>query len=217
MKYATVAVLVSLAVLSTSVAAFDWSSTAESSHQHNWVTPKMGSRIDHQNDLAKRSMLERRAKLGLYIPKAGSTPDTSTPGLLGSILGFAYGLQYDSKKPGQCYDSLESTIEEIEGILEILAQIYNPSNWAQLAIGFQNWILLGTSVYSYCDMQKFFNTVTAIFTAEGGSTLAARLAGGFIFELPIYIAQFTDATQSDFMKFNALGKIFQLTFNYSIN
>ena len=46
-KYSTVAVLVSLAVLSTSVAAWDWTSTAESAHQHNWNVPNMGLRIDH--------------------------------------------------------------------------------------------------------------------------------------------------------------------------
>lgn len=110
MKFATTAVLVSLAVLTSSVAAIDWTSTSESAHQHNWAMPKMGSRIDHQFELAQKNMMERRSKLGLYMPKAGSTPDTSMPGLLGSILGFAYGLQYDVKKPGTCYTSLEATI-----------------------------------------------------------------------------------------------------------
>jgi hypothetical protein len=66
-------------------------------------------------------------------------------------------------------------------------------------------------------VQKFFNTVTALFTGEGSSTLAARLAGGFIFELPNYINQFTSAGGSDFMLGNAVGKISQLVFNYSIN
>lgn len=86
-----------------------------------------------------------------------------------------------------------------------------------MAMGVQNWIQMGTAVYSYCDVQKFFNTVTALFTAEGGSTLVARLAGGFIFELPLFIADFTDETKTEFIRFNALGKMFQLTFNYSIN
>lgn len=76
-----------------------------------------------------------------------------------------------------------------------------------MGLGIQSWIQLSTSVYANCDAQKFFNTVTALITGEGSSTLAARLAGGFIFELPQYIAQFTDATQSDFMRYNALGKI----------
>jgi hypothetical protein len=76
---------------------------------------------------------------------------------------------------------------------------------------------MSTAVYSYCDVQKFFNTVTALFTAEGSSTLGARVAGGFIFELPTYLTQFTDTTQSDFMRFQALGKISQIVFNYSIN
>lgn len=111
MKHATVAVLVSLAVIS-SVSAFDidWSSTAESAHQHNWVQPNYGNRIDHQFELAQRKMLDRRQKLGLYIPKASTTADTSMMGILGQILGFAYGLQYDPKSPGTCYTSLESTV-----------------------------------------------------------------------------------------------------------
>jgi hypothetical protein len=54
-------------------------------------------------------MLEGRAKMGLYIPKASTTVDTSIPGMLGQLLGFAYGLQYDPKKPGKCYTSIEAT------------------------------------------------------------------------------------------------------------
>lgn len=120
-KLASTAVLVSLAVLTTSVQAWDWSSTAESAHQHNYATPKMGSRIDHQFELAQKSMYERRAKLGLYIPKAGSSPDESMTGILGYTLGFAYGLQYDPKTPGICYTSLESTVLELGTIVDLLS------------------------------------------------------------------------------------------------
>ena len=137
-------------------------------------------------------MLERRAKYGLWLPKAGNKPDTDLNGLLGTLLGFSYGLQYDPKKPGICYSSIEDTALEMENILVLLEKIYIPSKWADMVLGFQNWIQLSTGVYANCDTQKFFNTVTALFTGEGSSTLAARLAGGFIFELPNYIVQLSD-------------------------
>jgi hypothetical protein len=86
-----------------------------------------------------------------------------------------------------------------------------------MIMGVQNWIQLSTGVYANCDAQKFFNTVTALITGEGSSTLAARLAGGFIFELPSYIDQFTNDSNTQFTKWNAVGKICQLVFNYSIN
>lgn len=46
-KHSTVAVLLTLAVIVSAASAFDWSSTAESAHQHNWQLPNMGSRIQH--------------------------------------------------------------------------------------------------------------------------------------------------------------------------
>lgn len=216
-KYSTIAVLVSLAVLTSSAAAFDWTSTTESAHQHKWNVPNMGLRIDHQFELARNSMMERRAKYGLYIPKASMTADFDLNGLLGTMLGFSYGLQYDPKKPGICYQSIESTALEMDNILAALEKIYIPSRWADMVLGFQNWIQLSTGVYANCDTQKLFNTVTALFTGEGTSTLMARLGGGFIFELPGYLEDLTNMSGSDFKRGNAFGKIVQLAFNYSIN
>ena len=125
-KYSSAAVLVSLAFLTSTVSAFDWLSTAESAHIHTWDVPNMGSRVDHQFEVAQRSMLERRAKYGLYIPKATTSVDENLPGILGMTLGFAYGLQYDAKTPGICYTSLESTLTEVDTLLSLLASIYRP-------------------------------------------------------------------------------------------
>lgn len=162
-------------------------------------------------------MLDRRMKLGLAIPKASTTADTSIAGLLGKALGFAYGLQYNPQKPGKCYTSIEDIALELDSLLSLLEQFYMPSLWADTFLSLQNWVQLSTSLYSNCDAQKFFNTITALFTGEGASTLVARLAGGFIFELPNYISQYINEGSNDFALGNAIGKIFQLTFNYSIN
>lgn len=101
--------------------------------------------------------------------------------------------------------------------MDLLAQIYIPSKWADMMMGVQDWVKMSTAVYANCDIQKFFNTMTAVITGEGSSTMAARLAGGFIMELPGYIGTMTDATVSDFIRFNAAGKTVQLVFNYSLN
>jgi hypothetical protein len=43
---------------------------------------------------------------------------------------------------------------------------------------------LGALVYSNCDIQKFFNTATAIISAEGSSTMGARIVGGLLGDIP---------------------------------
>lgn len=62
-------------------------------------------------------------------------------------------------------------------------------------------------------MQKFFNTITALFTYEGVSSLGARLVGGAMYEIPKYYNGLYDASTT-FNKGMYLGKIIQVAFNY---
>ena len=105
---------------------------------------------------------------------------------------------------------------ELNTISQLLTQFYDPRLWADAIMGVQNWVQLSTSVYANCDAQKLFNTVTALITTEGASTLGARLTGGFISDMPMNINTFLDSDKSEFDRFRALGNLFQTVFNYSI-
>jgi hypothetical protein len=48
----------------------------------------------------------------------------------------------------------------------------------------QDSVRLGALVYSNCDIQKFFNTATSIISAEGSSTMGARIVGGLLGDIP---------------------------------
>ena len=106
-------------------------------------------------------------------------------------------------------------IFEYETILNILSQIYIPANWAELMTATQDQSAMLAAVTSSCDVQKFFNTATALITAEGSSKLVSRFAGGIIFELPRFYNEFLDAATTQGSG-KAIGKMVQLIFNYYI-
>ncbi len=42
-------------------------------------------------------------------------------GLTGLLLGFTYGIQYNAQTPGECYNSMQSTLLEVELIGSVLS------------------------------------------------------------------------------------------------
>lgn len=97
----------------------------------------------------------------------------------------------------------------------MLEMAYVPTYWPDLLTAGQNQLTLGASIYANCNVQALFNTLSALLTAEGSSTLVSRLAGGIIFELPNYYSQYL-AAGTDFLAAQAIGKIFQVILNYSL-
>jgi hypothetical protein len=57
--------------------------------------------------------------------------------------------------------------------------------------------------------------LTSTFTSEGLSTLAARMVGSLLYELPGYIDDFF-AAKSDFQRGVAVGNCAQVIFNYTL-
>ena len=145
----------------------------------------------------------------LGLARADPNNEEGYDGLLGYSLGMAWGLQYNPKKPGKCYNAVSDVIFDFDNILNILSQIYIPSNWAVLISAAQDQFKSIASLTANCDLQKFFNTVTALFTLEGVSKLAARLAGGAVFELPKYYDEYLAASTA-FDSGKPLGKMTQL-------
>ena len=65
-----------------------------------------------------------------------------------------------------------------------------------------------------CNVQKLVNTITNSL-GEGASTLAARVGGGFIYEIPDYYIKIKGAnTCFDKMMYSA--KLFSIFFDYYI-
>ena len=85
-------------------------------------------------------MENRRQMLGLKGIRGATASgvDTTADGTFAWVLGFAFGLQYDSKKPGACYTALSGSIFEYESILLMLQLIYVPTYWADLLGAGQN-------------------------------------------------------------------------------
>jgi hypothetical protein len=73
---------------------------------------------------------------------------------------------------------------EFGNLLEILKNIYIPSNWGYLIEGAKNLLDLNVGLYAKCDIQQAISTVSTLISAEGASTLASRLGGAAIIELP---------------------------------
>ena len=212
---AVLSVVLIVAVLSSSVRAFTWDDftaliakmplTAEEAHQHGHKVIK-SDRIDHEFELASRRSYERRLSLGLLkasstaspVTNSGNNVDTTQMGAAGWALGFSYGLQNNPQAPGKCYSALQVMITDLSALSSILSTIYLPSNWANLALDARDLTAMTAAIYAHCDVQKLFNTLTSLVSTEGLSTLASRVGGGLIFELPAQWNKFQAAT-SDFI------------------
>lgn len=65
---------------------------------------------------------------------------------------MAYGLQYDTKKPSECYDSVDTILKEFGNLWKILEKIYIPKNWGYFLEASQNLVNLGAGVYAICEV-----------------------------------------------------------------
>lgn len=65
---------------------------------------------------------------------------------------MAFGLQYDDKKPTECYDSVQTILKEYGALFEILKKIYIPKNWGYFLEASQNLVNLSAGVYAICEV-----------------------------------------------------------------
>ena len=99
------------------------------------------------------------------------------------IRGFSYGLQYDPASYSDCYNSLSESIDSAQSFYDLFKELYNPTVWADIALSAYNYQVFLSAVIAYCDVQKLINTIT-VDISQGLSTMAARVGGGFINEIP---------------------------------
>lgn len=90
MNKLTLAVFVAIGLIATTVSAFDFKLTAEEAHSHPTIRINRDN-IERNQESAKLNMRAIRAKHGMAAPVM-NTADEAPQGLLGTVLGMAYGL-----------------------------------------------------------------------------------------------------------------------------
>ena len=181
---------------------------------------KFPADMQREYDQAYNNVLMTRKKEGFHIPKRqggeinsrDSCMDTET---FGTILGFAYGLQYDTKVPGECYNNLESTILALDTIVKLWWLILLPEKTPKVILAVQDLTTVLSNLYGNCQIQVFFETFQAMLSYEGLTSLLLRTWGGLQAELPFYTTK-SQYAKNACVRGESMGKIVQLIFNYSI-
>ena len=112
--------------------------------------------LDRRYDEASFNVYERRVRRGFKIPRAGlgDVDECLENSLTGTMLGFAYGLQYDRNQKGVCFDTIETFIEAMDTILSMFYLIFLPFEWADLGLAINDFVDVASSLYAKCQMQN---------------------------------------------------------------
>ena len=133
-------------------------------------------------------------------------------GLQGTVLGFLYGMQFDKKRPTECYSAVETQSSGFLTLGSLLENLVDPANWASIALTGNILTTIYSTVLSKCKIYQFSVTITKQLS-EGVSGLAARVGGGLISEIPEAFVNYSNA-ETDFQRGAALGSVFALTVDY---
>ena len=172
--------------------------------------------IHARKNIVMASAASRAEKLGL---RSGAIQqDTIDPSqmndLVGCIRGFAYGLQYDPKRPGNCYYSISDSLDILDQITQLSSKFYNPLNWGPTMQAMNDFTIISSSVNADCSFDKLINSITDS-VGEGSSKFIARAAAGSVNEIPNALTKFLGG-QFCFNKMKAAGNLAQTLFLYSI-
>jgi hypothetical protein len=102
----------------------------------------------------------------------------------------------------------------MEDYTYLLTEIWNPTNWADIVLTGYDFINFFAAVNANCDLQKLINQVTNAL-GENASTTAARVGGGFIYEIP-NAYDGIKVSENCFDKSVNAAKIFSIVFNFYI-
>merc|ERR1719443_1781374 len=98
----------------------------------------------------------------------------------------------------------------------ILSKIYQPWYVPEAQLVVQDQVALMGGFYKDCDVNKFFDTMTMLFSEEGASALGARFMATQPFEYKKYKEMKADENASQFNRGRAAGKWFGAVTNYKI-
>lgn len=173
--------------------------------------------LDRRYDEASYNVYDRRLKHGLMIPRqsAGGQDECMDTPLFGTLLGFAYGLQYNRKVKGVCYENIETSILALDSIVSMLYLVFLPWEWSSLMLAFQDFVDVSSALYSRCQMQELLAQFTMLLTYEGFGGLLTRTYFALQGEIPYLYTKMKRTTRTC-IKGESMGKIAQIIFDYSI-
>ncbi len=123
-------------------------------------------------------------------------------------------MQFDKKRPTECYNSVETQTSGFLTLGTLVSQLYDPTNWASIALTGNILTTIYSTVLSKCKIYIFAVTITKQLS-EGVSGLAARVGGGMISQIPDAFVSYSNS-KTDFGRAAALGSVFALIFDYSL-
>ena len=109
----------------------------------------LGRKPDHDGNFIKVDFLHTRHHANLLKAAAvdsgvgfKAVPESTTGDtFVAAVLGFIYGIQYNKRKPGLCYESIELSLIIVDEILAIVTnEVYMPWNWANLGLAINDLI-----------------------------------------------------------------------------
>ncbi len=70
--------------------------------------------------------------------------------------------------------------------------------------------------YTACDVNKFFDSMTTLISAEGSSSMLARAGGSYVFNFKAFKKTWADPSASTYDRGVAFGSLFGALTNYHI-
>lgn len=138
-------------------------------------------------------------------------------GLTAYILGIAKGLMYnEASSNNTCFNAVESGLTASSNLFWVLSKVYQPWYIAEGQLILQDNIALMSGFYKDCDVNKFMDSMTTLFSEEGASALAARGSVSYLTEYNRYKKVTSDEYATTFAKGRAFGKLFSAVTNYTI-
>ena len=174
----------------------------------------------HVNVRAQRERLGLAPLGGAGVGARGTDIRKSYEDMTGfsaSILGTFAGLQYNSAEgTNKCFNAVESGLTASSSLFYVLTKIYMPWYVPEAQLIVQDNVALTGGFYTDCEANKFFDSMTALFSEEGLSALGARAATAQYFEYAKYKKIKADPKASDYQRGQAFGKLFGAVTAYHI-
>ena len=184
-------------------------------------TPPKSHVHEHRYLAAHHSTMERRARLGLPQVGMGGPQVRQDYAQLNSGAGFTLnllsGMTYGGGSASQCYDVMESLIISLDTGTDVIKKMYIPAFWAEAQVQAQDFLSILAATYITCNLDKLFNTATALFTTEGMSQVSGRVLGAWPFEMTqCRIAYSNKDAFSSTERGYIYGKCLSIIMNYTI-
>ncbi len=93
------------------------------------------------------------AHVELVLSSPGDCSKATIKGIDGSILGFAFGLQYNEKESGLCYQAWELFAALLMDLKFTIDYLYLTSYWGDGLLSMKSMVDLSASIYGYCQAE----------------------------------------------------------------